>query len=61
MADTMRIVKLVVIPFVVIDDGEHLHEVDVKPLEVASGQVDEFVNGGLAEALDKLSEQFVNP
>ena len=51
----LRIVKLVVVPFVVLDDGEHLHEVEVVPLEVPAEEVDGFVNGGLAEALTKLS------
>lgn len=54
---TLRVVKLVVVPFAVVDDGEHLHEVEIVPLEVPGDKVDDFVGGGLAEALKKLAAQ----
>lgn len=50
----VRFVKLVVLPVAVLDDGENLHELEIKPLEVRSDEIDDFVEEGLREALDKL-------
>lgn len=55
----LRIVKLAVIPFVVVDDGENLYECKVDPLEIQGADVEEMISGGgLAEALKKLAERF---
>lgn len=57
----LRVVKLIVAAYVVTDDGEHLHEYPVDPIEVPGSMVDDFVNGGLKKALDKLREQVEDP
>lgn len=51
----IRFIKLVVVPFAVLDDGENLHELQVKPLEVPSGEIQGFIDGGLAQAMNDLS------
>lgn len=55
---TVRIVKMVVAPYAVLDDGTHLTDLDVKPLEVQGGEIEEFVNGGLAQALEALRKAY---
>ena len=54
----VRFVKLVVVPYAVLDDGENLHELDVKPLEVPSTEIDEFVETGLASAMKALENAY---
>lgn len=54
----VRFVKLVVIPYAVLDDGENLHELDIKPLEVPSVEIDAFVDGGLASAMKALEKVY---
>lgn len=54
----VRLIKLVVVPFAVLDDGENLQELEVKPLEVPSEEIDGFINGGLAEAMKTLTEAY---
>lgn len=54
----VRFVKLVVIPYAVLDDGENLHELDIKPLEVPSTEIAEFVESGLASAMQALEKAY---
>lgn len=51
----LRIVKLVVGVYAVLDDGEHLHEQIIAPLEVPGSKLEEFIDGGLERALEDLS------
>lgn len=54
----VRFVKLVVVPFAVLDDGENLHELHVKPLEVPGEEIAGFIESGLAEAMKSLTEAY---
>jgi hypothetical protein len=54
----VRFVKLVVVPYAVLDDGTNLHELDIKPLEVPSHEIDGFVKSGLASAIEALSKAY---
>lgn len=54
----VRFIKLVVVPFAVLDDGENLHELEIKPLEVPSDEIEAFVTSGLAEAMKTLVQAY---
>jgi len=60
MSKKMRVAQLLVLPIVYLDDGENLIPVDVDQMAVPGDMVAEFVNGGLAKALESLREQFEN-
>jgi hypothetical protein len=47
----LRLVKMIVQPVLVVDDGENLREVSVKPLPIDGPDWPEFAAGGWKEAL----------
>lgn len=53
----IRVVQYLVTPVVVVDDGENLTPLDVQPIQVPAARWEEFVSGGLAQALAALQEQ----
>jgi len=56
----VRLVKLIVLPVAVLDDGENLTEIEIEQMTVPSHAIDSFVNGGLKESLDSLMKKFEN-
>lgn len=53
----LRIIKLIVLPVAVVDDGENLKEIEIDQMVVPSDAIDEFVNNGLRKALQSLQDK----
>jgi hypothetical protein len=54
----VRLIKLIVLPVAVLDDGESLTEIEVEQMTVPSEAIEEFVESGLREALRSLAQEF---
>lgn len=61
MTTKLRVIKMVLQPVVVLDDGETLTEIEVQPIVVPWKAWDAYVNGGLAEAMAQLEAQLAPP
>jgi hypothetical protein len=53
----LRIIKLIVLPVAVVDDGENLKEIEIDQMVVPSDSIDEFVDNGLRKALQSLQDK----
>lgn len=56
----VRLVKLIVLPVAVLDDGENLTEIEIEQMTVPSHAIESFINGGLQQSLDSLMKKFEN-
>jgi hypothetical protein len=56
----VRLLKLVIQPTYVVDDGEHLREVPVQPIQVDSRGWDDFKEKGLGEVEDQVRQQLAD-
>lgn len=54
----VRLVKLIVLPVAVLDDGENLTEIEIEQMTVPSHAIEPFINGGLKESIDSLMKKF---
>ncbi len=54
---TLRLLKVIVQPIFVLDDGEHLTEQAAQPLEVSSEEWPTFPTGRFAESFEALRRQ----
>lgn len=61
MKTKLRVIKMVLQPVIVIDDGETLAEVEVQPVVVPWKAWGAYVNGGLADAIAQLEAKLVHP
>ena len=56
MSNQIRIAEMKISIDAFIDDGEHLRKVQVSDLVIPGSEIDEMADGGLREALDKLTK-----
>lgn len=57
----MRIIRWMVQPVVLADDGETLTEVPVQPIAIAHAQWETFTTEGWRQAVDELRRQIESP
>ena len=57
---TLRLLKVIVQPIFVLDDGETLTEQAAQPLEVSAGEWPSFPTGRFAESFDALRREVEN-
>lgn len=54
----VRLIKLIVLPVAVIDDGENLTEIEIEQMIVPSNSINKFVETDLKESLELLKKKF---
>lgn len=53
----LRLVKVVVQPILVCDDGEYLQEIAVDPATISAAEWDDFARAGFTEHIASLQKQ----
>lgn len=61
MPPKLRVVKWIVQPVAVRDDGEHLTEIDLKPFGVPASRWEEWAGGGWRDTLEMLRAEVEGP
>ena len=54
----VRLIKLIVLPVAVMDDGENLVEIEIEQMTVPGHAIDSFIETGLKESLEALKKKF---
>lgn len=57
MNKRLRLLKVIVQPVFVVDDGENLTELSAQPMSVSSTEWPVFATTGFAEAVEQLRQQ----
>lgn len=57
MSKTLRLLKVIVQPVFVVDDGENLVEQPAQPVEVAAAEWPTFAAGRFAQGFEELRQQ----
>lgn len=54
----VRLIKLIILPVAVLDDGESLTEIEIEQLVIPSDLIDEFIETGFKSSIETLKKKF---